>query len=145
MKKISLFAVFTASILLLGSVLMSAPTLNNDFAVGKDATGIQLVSGVLSPITNGGVALGSTSLKFTNLYLSGTVSVATVSATTVSATTLSATNVTASSLTAVVIIVDVTLTSPTAIGQLGINTTGTLYISTGTGAINKWMKVGTQS
>ena len=79
MMKIKM-AVFTASVILLGSViyLMSAPTAGNDFHVGPDGTDIELYSTALRPCTNAGLSLGTSALQFNSLYIDGTATMDTV-------------------------------------------------------------------
>ena len=78
MKK--LFTVIAASMLLMAGNLYARQQ-KSDVSFGTDATGIELIDGVLNPITSGGVSLGSSSLQFNNLYISGTATIEDISVT----------------------------------------------------------------
>ena len=78
MKK--LFTVIAASMLLMAGNLYARQQ-KSDVSFGTNATGIELKSGVLNPITNGGVSLGSSALQFNALYLSGTATCGDISIT----------------------------------------------------------------
>ena len=78
MKK--LFTVIAASMLLMAGNLYARQQ-KSDVSFGTNATGIELIGGVLSPITNGAVSLGSSSLQFDGLYISGTATLGTVAIT----------------------------------------------------------------
>jgi hypothetical protein len=75
MNKI-LVAVFTASILILGSgtYMVSAPTQGNDFHAGDTLNNqdIEIYEGVLRPCTDAGISLGDSSHEFNNLRIDGT-------------------------------------------------------------------------
>ena len=134
----------TASIMLFAGSAF-AVTQGNSFAVGTDAQGVELYSGVLRPITNGGVSLGGSANQFASLYLSGTATIATATITTLGATTANITTANVTSLSATIATVDVAVTTPTAVGQLRVTTAGVVYISTSAVDLNSWVKVGSQS
>jgi len=144
------FIAITASIMLLAGSAF-AVTQGNSFAVGSDAQGIELYSGVLQPITNGGVALGGSANQFSSLYLSGTATIGTAAITSATITTGTVTTLTSStatvttSLSATIATVNVAVTTPTAVGQLRCTTAGKLYISTSAVDLNSWVVVGGQS
>ena len=128
----------TASVLLLASSVM-AVTQGNDFAVGPDATGVELYEGVLRPITDGGVSLGDASYQFSDLRVAD-LTVSDDLTVTDDLTVSGETTIT------VVAVADISVTTPTAVGQLRFDTNTTdLYIATATATTDSWQKVGSQS
>lgn len=108
-----------------------------EFSIQVPSSG---AAAILAPGTTNTNALGSSSLVFSNVYsqlltVGGTATVA-VSSNTTSTTT---------PFLYLIPNLDVTVTTPTIIGQLGSTSAGKLYISTATQSVGSWKIVGTQS
>lgn len=108
-----------------------------EFAVQVPSAG---AAAIFAPGTTNTNALGSTSLRFSNVFtqllnVAGTATVA-VSSNTTSTTT---------PFVFFVPTLDVTVTTPTVVGQMGVTSAGKVYVATTTVDVNSWKIVGTQS
>jgi hypothetical protein len=142
MKRNHLLAAFAA--LLLGVVVVWAASGDIEIWTGmgsrrntvefKIATPTIGSPSVFVPGTNNANALGTTALRFSNIYttllnVSGLITASTGLAT----PTLVLSNV-----------LDITVSTPSAVGQMGVTSAGVLYVATSAVTTSSWVKVGAQ-